>query len=163
MIYLHDETSLVDWFEQQKEPVGIIQSCNCFHVQGAGLAKQISTKYPEALIADKGTGKGDMTKMGKFSIAKTQESPVKYVFNLYGQYNYGRDKRYTSYDAVVDGLERIKIKAKELGLKKLGLPCGMGCRLGGANWEIVKVIIMEIFPINDNSGIDLHICQYDSI
>lgn len=135
---------------------GFIHQANCFHTMGAGIALSIKQKYPEVYEADKAAGiRGDSNRLGSFSFAKTKDGKVGY--NLYGQYNYGRQSRFTSYDAVCNGLIKICNHADSLGLKKLGLPKGMGCVLGGGSWRIVRAIIDDIFL---ESPIELYICNY---
>ncbi len=122
----------------------IIHCCNCFNTMGAGIAKSIAEKYPEAKAADQKTIKGDKGKLGNFSYA---ESNGKLIINLYAQYNYGRDKRYVNYEAMINALYKVKqfLETKEdhknlkIGTYK------MGCRLAGGNWEIVKPILDEVF------------------
>lgn len=161
MIYYLENVDLLKWFEEQSEICAIVHSCNCFHTMGGGIARQISTKYPQAYEADKKTLYGTPEKLGKFSIATlTDESnqPRKFIYNLYGQHRYGKDTRHTSYDAFVDGLNLIKIDAIQRKIKQLGLPFNIGCNLGGGNWDIIDFIINYTFKsIND---FDVKICKY---
>jgi O-acetyl-ADP-ribose deacetylase (regulator of RNase III) len=50
----------------------IIHGCNCFCTMGAGIAKTIKQKFPEAYKADLETEKGDKSKLGEISWAKSQ-------------------------------------------------------------------------------------------
>ena len=45
----------------------IVHGCNCFHTVGVGIAKAISSQFPEALAADKATGYGERSKLGTIS------------------------------------------------------------------------------------------------
>jgi len=137
---------------------GFIHQANCFITMGAGIAKTIKDKYPEVYDADRNAGaRGDSKRLGSFSFAKTKDGKVGY--NLYGQYNYGRQSRFTSYDAVCNGLTKIEKHFREdLKLTKLGLPRNMGCMLGGGSWTIVRAIIDDVFL---KSPIELYICNYD--
>lgn len=159
MIYFLDNTNLLIWFETQTGVCGIIQSCNCFHTQGAGIAKQIRDRYPEAYDADRKTKYGDKGKLGTFSVATIKNDPLKLVYNLYGQHEYGRTGRHTSYDAVVNGLEKIKIHAIANGLTRVGMPKWMGCCLGGGSWRVVWSIVQDVFEKEDS--LDLFVCNYD--
>ena len=152
MIYELDE-NLLEYPLQ-----GIIHQANCMHVMGGGIAKRIRDKYPEAYAADISSGtKGDSHRLGSFSVAHcTKEN--KYIYNLYGQYNYGHMARFTSYDAVCNGLVKIEKDAQKKELKTLGLPKNMGCVLGGGSWRIVLSIIYDIF---EDSTIELYICNYE--
>jgi O-acetyl-ADP-ribose deacetylase (regulator of RNase III) len=138
------------------EPLdGIMHSCNCMHIMGGGIALRIKEKFPEAYKADLETEKGDRTKLGTFSLAIL---PTNFhIYNMYGQFNIGMGKN-TSYDAFDTGLKRIEQHARENGLKKVGLPKNMGCRLGGGSWTVIHAIITDIFI---NSPLELFICNYD--
>lgn len=133
---------------------GIIHQANCFHKMAGGIAFQIKQKFPEAYEADLKTTVGDKSKLGSFSVAVL---PTNYhIYNLYSQYNFGFG-RMTNYEAFTVGLSLIERHAFNNGLKKLGLPKFIGCRLGGGDWRIVKTIIEVTF---ENSPIDLYICNY---
>ena len=179
-----DNKNLLTWLDEQTTPSGIIQQCNCFHTQNGGIARQISTKWPQVLAVDKkNTVYGDRTKLGQFTYASVgkdfdvakakRENPdinlnaliarskeeclTKLVYNLYSQFTFGPGKQ-TLYDPMVEGLEKIRIHAISKGLTRLGLPCNMGCTLGGGDWNIVYAIIASVF--SDDEEIDLYICKY---
>jgi O-acetyl-ADP-ribose deacetylase (regulator of RNase III) len=136
---------------------GFIHQCNCFHTMGVGIALCIKNKYPELYKADIHHGrKGDITRLGKFSVVKCHDD--KYGYNLYGQYNYGLQQRHTNYEAVYTGLIGIRNHATQANIIRLGLPKNMGCRLGGGSWGIVKAIIDDIF---EKWPHELYICNYD--
>jgi len=136
---------------------GFIHQANCFHTMGAGIALSIKNKYPELYQADIKHGRrGDISKLGSFSTVKCHDD--KQGYNLYGQYNFGGWARNTNYEAVYNGLVKIKQHAFENNVFKLGLPKNMGCRLGGGSWRVIRVIIDDIFESWDNS---IHICSYD--
>lgn len=126
----------------------IIHCCNCFNTMGAGIAKAISTKWPEAKAADNETIRGDKDKLGTFTFAEAADGTK--IFNLYGQYNYGSryGKRNLDYDALKLGLEKIKEFLEsnyhpafyKVGTYKLG------CYRAGGDWKIVKAIIEDVFP-----------------
>ena len=160
MIHGLDNTNLLTWLDEQKVPAGLIHSANCFRTMGGGIAKQIKEKYPQAYEADLDTPNGDPSKLGTFSFAEVGKDPIKIVYNMYGQFRYGREKRQTSYDAFVSGLEKIRIHAMSKGLTRLGLPDHMGSTLGGGNWVVVRAIIASVF--DSDKEIDLYICKYGS-
>ena len=147
------DASLLDYPLQ-----GIIHQANCMHTMGSGIARLIREKYPEAYEADCKAGtKGDSKRLGTFSVAHILRED-KYVFNLYGQYNFGAMARFTSYDAIDRGLRKIEAYARENNLSTLGLPKNMGCMRGGGSWPIVRAIIEDVFK---ESPIELYICNYD--
>jgi len=143
------DINLLDWFDSQQESVGIIHCCNCFTTMGGGIAKQIKDRYPIAYEVDLKTGRGNKNKLGKFSIAEVTNSPTKLIYNLYGQYRYGRDTRYVSYDALCTGFSFIHEDAKLKNLTFLGIPKNIGCMLAGGSWGIVKSIIEEEFMLSN--------------
>ena len=127
----------------------IAHGANVFHTMGAGIAKQIRERIPEAYLADLETIEGDENKVGTYSYAikKTtkkvlnQDSRFEYkyvmVVNAYTQYTYSRSGDVFSYD----GFEKIlKDIAKTYPYYKNGLPL-IGCGLAGGNKErILKII-----------------------
>jgi len=137
---------------------GIIHQSNCFHTFGSGIARAIREKYPEAYDADLKSGaKGDSRRLGTFSVAHVLKED-KYIFNLYGQYNFGSMARFTSYDVIDRGLRKIESYAIENHLSTLGVPKNMGCVRGGGDYKIVRAIIESVFA---ESPIELYICNYD--
>ena len=157
MIYQLEDTDLLKWFREQDVRCGIIHQANAYQCFGAGIAKSIREQFPEAYEADKKTKYGDKDKLGTFSVAQLNGC-FKFIYNLYGQWQYGRRGRNTSYDAVEDGLLSIVQHAYDNDLARLGLPFNMGCRLGGGNWKVVRAIIESIFPAE---AVDLYICRYE--
>lgn len=127
----------------------IMHGCNIWCTMGAGIAKQIRERIPEAYLADLETTEGDENKVGTYSYAikKTtkkvlnQDSRFEYkyvmVVNAYTQYTYSRSGVVFSYD----GFEKIlKDIAISYPYYKIGLPL-IGCGLAGGNKErILKII-----------------------
>ena len=119
----------------------IAHSCNCFNTMGSGVALAIKNAFPEAYEADCKTVKGDEKKLGGFTMAATVNG---YVFNLYGQYNYGKDgKTYTNYDALESAFRNMAHKLRGIGFTgTIGLP-KIGAGTGGGKWEVIEEIIRE--------------------
>lgn len=114
----------------------ICQQVNCRGVMGAGLAKQIRDKWPIVFNEYKkicGTDKlgGSQT---------VQVAPQLYVVNLFGQLNYGRDKRQTNYAALAAAIFGAM---KEHPNATFRIPYGLGCGLAGGNWVTVLNLIEE--------------------
>jgi O-acetyl-ADP-ribose deacetylase (regulator of RNase III) len=135
----------------------ICHQANCFNTMGSGIAYQIKLKYPEAYEADCETKRGDKSKLGYFSYVLNEEEN-KYIINFYGQYQFGRETRHTDYNAWADGLPRIIEFCVKNNITSIGIPRLMGCKLGGGNWNIARVIIEEAFK---DAPVDLWICNYD--
>jgi len=144
---------------KQNDLYAFLHSANCQCTMGSGIAKEIKITYPEIYEADLKTKKGDSSKLGTFSFAKTKDGKIGY--NLYGQDKYGCDgKCYTNYDAVRMGLVGIKnhiLKTIKCNVK-IGLPCKMSSTRGGASWQEILKIIKNVFE--DNKLITLVICEF---
>jgi O-acetyl-ADP-ribose deacetylase (regulator of RNase III) len=148
----------------------IIHQANCFHTMGSGIARFIREHFPEAYEADCKTAKGDEAKLGTFSVAKViSKNPnprLKYIINLYSQFDFGRDGRHTRYDAMYDGLAEINRRittgvtpAAKL-IKTLAIPYRIGSNLGGADWRVVRSIIYSVF---EESPVLVKICENPAI
>lgn len=113
----------------------IFHQANCQSVMGAGLAKQIKSRCPDAYKAymdDKNK------KLGGWSVGKVNDC---YVVNLYGQDRYGRNKRHTNYAAVCMSLCSA---INQSGLKSFGIPKNVGCVNGGGSWFVMEDILIDI-------------------
>jgi O-acetyl-ADP-ribose deacetylase (regulator of RNase III) len=133
-----------------------IHQANCFCTMGSGVAREVKETYPEVYEADCKTKKGDPAKMGTFSFAKTHDGKIGY--NLYSQYDYGRDgKLRTVYSDIKKGLSNIRKHIQD-NIKpnaRVGIPCRMGCVRGG-DWNEVLKLITETF---ENTDIEVVICE----
>jgi len=121
----------------------IVHGCNCFCVMGAGIAKQISKRHPEAYKADwQNTQKGDKSKLGGFTWTEiTMPSGHSFIIvNAYTQYRYGTK----GYPDVEYGAIRsvFKMVAKLWPHRRIGYP-KIGCGLAGGDWNIAKDIINQ--------------------
>ncbi|MNF51704.1 Macro domain protein [compost metagenome] len=128
---------------------------NCFNTMGSGVAKAIREVFPEAYEADCQTDRGDKEKLGGLTVAVNQYGMI---FNLYGQYDYGRDptRVYTQLDALYNALRSMHEILKMCGYQgNIGFP-KLGCGLGGAKWEQVEAVIEGIF-----TNEDMHVVVYE--
>lgn len=120
---------------------------NCQNTMNSGVAKAIRERWPEVYEADCQTIKGDMDKLGSLSwtpvITKTGHGPV---FNLYGQFYYGREpgKVYTDIDALRNACNIMRMFVDAMGITKIGVPM-LGCGLGGAEWDDVEAVLIGAF------------------
>lgn len=119
---------------------------------GAGLAKQIRSKYPEVYKTYM-TAKFQSNLLGKIQIVNVNKNRT--VANLFSQYNYGRVGLYTDYKALKETLAKLKNYAKANNLR-VALPHGLGCGLAGGDWNTVSKIIEEAFD-----GYEVTIYKYD--
>jgi O-acetyl-ADP-ribose deacetylase (regulator of RNase III) len=118
----------------------IVHGCNCFNTMGAGIARQVASKLPEATIIDNYTLRGDAKKLGHFTAAEIERGKIKFiVVNAYTQYGCNSNKINVDYDAIRSCFKLIKEKYSG---KRIGYPL-IGCGLAGGSWDIVSKIIDE--------------------
>lgn len=124
----------------------IMHQVNCKGVWGAGLAKQIRDKYPNAFVDYKRLCDEKGSKL--LGHSRIWISKDRTIFSIFGQDGYGRDRRYTDYDALIGGIKEAirKYRSTEQSYHQLpiGIPCGIGCRLAGGDWLIVKNLLGNI-------------------
>ena len=121
----------------------IAHQANCFNTMNSGVAKAIREAFPEAYTADCKTAKGDIKKLGGFSVAMTSEHGL--IYNLYGQYRYGYSgEKHTDYVALRLSLQSMAHDLRHRGfLGPIGIP-KLGCGLGGGVWEgEVELIVSQ--------------------
>ena len=126
----------------------IAHQANCFNTMGSGVELAIKQAFPEAYEADCQTIKGDPDKLGTLSATVVQnEFGFGWIFNLYGQYNYGREPGmvYTDLDALRSAVAQMKLFLDAANISALGLP-KLGCGLGGAKWQDVEAILIDELP-----------------
>ena len=119
----------------------IAHSANCFCTFGAGIARAIKQKYPEAYAVDCATRSGDRDKLGHFSKA---ELPGITVYNLYSQYHYDSTTRQVHYEALYQSLRRMKQDLQTTDYQKLAIPF-LSSGLAGGDWNIVKAMVESVF------------------
>lgn len=137
----------------------IMHQCNTMRTMGAGIAKQIKNKYPEAYKADCQfmMAQPPQQKLGQFSWAQAADG--RFIVNLYGQLRYGREKQHTDYVALQSALQQSFHWVKNNFTNPIvGLPKGMGCNNAGGDWETVYDIIETVAKMYQ---IQVHIYQYD--
>lgn len=121
----------------------ILHVCNCFNTQGAGIALRLRPVYLSAYQADLKTIRGCAKKLGTFSIGKEENGP--WVYNLYAQYMYGRDRRQLNYEAFFNSMSAAKIDIEFHSKKTVAIPYRIGCHNAGGNWNIIVTMIQEIW------------------
>lgn len=125
----------------------IAHQANCQNTMGSGVAKQIREAYPQAYEADCQTIKGDYSKLGSLSwtlVPTEHPRGVGAIFNLYGQFNYGRQwgVQYTDEEALLRAMTTMKLFLDAMGVTTVGLP-KLGAGLGGAPWADIERLIEE--------------------
>jgi O-acetyl-ADP-ribose deacetylase (regulator of RNase III) len=127
----------------------IAHQVNCQGAYGAGIAKQISEKFPQAKkdymkVCNNANKPKDL--LGYIHLTKVEKFFIAGLFGqeYYGKYGsfYQKYNRQTDYDA----LKKALIQLHDLFPNKtIGLPYRMGCGLAGGLWETVFGIIEEVF------------------
>ena len=121
---------------------------NCFCRMRSGIAGQIAQKFPGAVEADNKTVPGALNKLGNFTKWTHPDGQV--LYNLYTQYNYGRDENivYVSYIGLRQAMEGMKAELldqrRDGHFISVGFPI-IGCGLANGDWEIVKGIIEDVW------------------
>lgn len=127
----------------------IAHQVNCVGVMGSGVAKVLRTQYPEIFPPYDKYCKlwGHSKLMGKIQTIKlkNENSKSKYICNMFAQRGYGRDKQYTDIDCLANCIFKIHNFAKENNLKTIAMPFGVGCGRGGADWNLVYEILLNVF------------------
>lgn len=121
----------------------ITHQVNCLKVMGAGLARDIKTKYPKVFQEYVSIN----WNLGRIQIVTIEKQKL-FVCNLAGQHSFGRSThRYTDYNAVRKGFKELKAW-KDIFCPSLDvyIPYKMGCSLGNGNWNIYSKIIEEECP-----------------
>lgn len=136
----------------------ICHQVNCRGAMRSGVAKAIREKWPivyekyqewhmsydawaHAQITDDPDTLAISTMLGNIQEVKVEED--KSIINMASQGNYGYDwKRYTSYDAFWMCLGKIR-DLVPIG-ESIAFPDHIGCCRGGANWAVIKTMIIEV-------------------
>lgn len=142
----------------------IIHGCNCFHCMGGGLAKQLATKYPQVLEADKKTEYGDRDKLGSCTLAYVEvDGNIFTVVNVYSQYKWSSGSDVFEYDAFQKFLNnQVEFigyyNPLPLRKKRIGFPM-IGAGLAGGDWSRISKMI-EKFSEDVASHADVTVVEY---
>lgn len=136
----------------------ILQQVNCQNTMRSGLAKAIFTKWPIVKkryheFCAQFDSPEDL--LGETLPVDIPNSTIT-VVNSFSQLNYGYDgAKYTDEDILI-----YNIRTHAQIAKALGIPCyiphGIGCVLGGGNWDTIvnsiedKDVIVVSLPKDDN-------------
>jgi hypothetical protein len=107
----------------------------------AGFAKQLATRYPRVLQADKVAFDNGVAKLGNVSVANINVSSTKTVIvvNMYTQDGYGRDSQQCDYRAIKQALKEVALSYRN---KRIGMPL-FSAGLAGGNWGTIAEIISD--------------------
>ena len=146
-----DILDLINKSSENKTLNVLVQQCNCQNVMRKGIAKAISTAYPEVARADNATQAGDRAKLGTYSYARVKDNVV--IANAYGQYNYGwlnpldSTGRQTDYIALQKALTAIRDDFANESTQPVAfyLPRAIGSGLAKGNYNTIRNILEEVF------------------
>ncbi len=150
-----DVVELIESLSDNKTLNVLVQQCNCQNVMGKGIAKAISTAYPEVARADNATKAGDRAKLGTYSYARVKDNVV--VTNAYGQYNYGwlnpldSNGRQTDYDALRKALTSIRDDFASRSPHPIVFyaPKFIGSGLAKGKYDTIRIILEDVFKEHD--------------
>ena len=150
-----DILDLINKSSENKTLNVFVQSCNCQNVMRKGIAKAISTAYPEVARADNATQAGDRAKLGTYTYARVKDNVV--IANAYGQYNYGwlnpldSNGRQTDYDALRKSLTAIRDDFTERSTHPVifYVPKFIGAANAKGDPRIIQPMVKEIFKDHD--------------
>lgn len=125
----------------------ICHQCNCIGAMGAGLAKGIRDQWFHIYEDYHLAIRRRKLKLGGCRIAMAV--PGIFVAHLAGQYDIGRKKQYTDYNAVKSSLRELRRQINDsyiLMRMPIYFPYGFGCGLGGGDWDEMLKILEEEIP-----------------
>lgn len=125
----------------------IVHGCNAQGVMGSGIAKIIRDKYPKAYTRYRSVYEqhnhlklGDIIAVPCGDRVNDPEN-FKVIINAITQEFYGKDgKRYVSYDAIAESMEKINQFYEVYGISEVAMP-QIGAGLGGGDWKVIESII----------------------
>jgi O-acetyl-ADP-ribose deacetylase (regulator of RNase III) len=136
----------------------LIHCCNLYHKFGAGIAKKIKKRYPQAFEADRKTQYGDGRKLGTLSHAHVKDGDF-LIVNIYAQTGIGNDgnalNRNLSYDALYNALYKLCFSIYFQESATIGVPDMIGCGLAGGERSIVLAILESLEKRFEN--VEFHI------
>lgn len=112
---------------------------------GAGLAYQIRQAYPKVYTEYKRLcdiyGKSLLGTV-QYLTVDSEIFGAKIVVNLFAQVGLGRDRQHTDYEALRQCFRDLRHVIENKGLT-VAIPYGIGCGLGGVNWNTVISIVEQ--------------------
>lgn len=118
---------------------------NCRGVFGRGLALSIKNKYPIVFKEYKELCSKNTPKQLLGVLQPVRITDNHYICNLFGQLNYGTEKRQLNYEALYRGLSVQADMAKNTPNAEFYYPKNMGSGLAGGDWNIVISMINSLF------------------
>jgi O-acetyl-ADP-ribose deacetylase (regulator of RNase III) len=133
----HTQGNLLDLAEAGEFDI-IVQGCNCWNTMGGGIAREIRERFPQAMLADNETVKGDYLKLGNWTEARANVAGFT-IINAYTQFNMSTGEDVFEYTAFQLILQKLLWAH---GTKRIGLPyIGMG--LAGGDKTVIMHMIEQ--------------------
>lgn len=140
----------------------IAHQVNCRGVMGAGLAKQIKTKFPKVfaeykLLCNRCEENGDAKML--LGVVQFVNVDSKIFANCFAQLNYNAKIKQTQDEYFKECMVTLEKYAREENLTSVAIPYKMGCGLAGGNWDNeIYPIIMSVFK---DSPVTLEIWEFN--
>ena len=128
----------------------ICHQVNCQGKMNSGVAKAIRKKWPVVyetykIWCNKSIGITSNL-LGMYQAIQVNDNPKQYVVNLFSQQYYGYDgTRFTNYEAFYNAINNLNNSLINMPDKTIAFPYKIGCVRGGANWNIIRTMIEEVF------------------
>lgn len=137
----------------------IVHGCNCQNTMGAGIAKQIRAKFPEAWEADRTTLAGDRSKLGTISCAEVTRPGISFVVvNAYTQFDWKGTGNKADLAAIESAMQEVKRRFAGL---RIGYP-RIGAGLAGGDWQVISQHIDRALQGEDHILVEFAAPQLDS-
>jgi O-acetyl-ADP-ribose deacetylase (regulator of RNase III) len=140
----------------------IVHGCNCQGVMGAGIARAVKSRFPEAFNAYQQAMNTSGLILGQVSFALVNDKKI--IVNANTQEFTGAGKRQVNYDAVASCFEKVQVIVDTCRQTGLDLPVIfplIGAGLAGGNWKIIETIINE--TLKDDVKKHLYVLSDDQI
>ncbi|MEM6927397.1 MAG: macro domain-containing protein, partial [Myxococcota bacterium] len=129
----------------------IVHGCNCQVAMGAGIAKSIRDRFPEAWEADRATAKGDPAKLGTVSVAEVARDGTTFtVVNAYTQDQWRGRGRKVEYGAVRAAMMEVR---NRFSGRRIGYP-RIGAGLAGGDWGVIARIVDDVLEGEDHTLVE---------
>lgn len=152
---------------KSEDCTAVMHQTNTLGVMGAGIAKQIKTYWtkevyePYRRVCLDNINTKEL--LGKIQVLKTNEKPIEYVINVFGELSYKRNEtpfpngRHTDYDALRECFNKVKKWCYDKGIYNIGMPKNLGCGIAGGDWDgVVYPMIEEIFGSDEKINLKIY-------
>ena len=133
----------------------IVHGCNCFCLMGAGIAKTIKSRFPQAYKVDCATATGDKNKLGTITNATVVSSSAAgknafTIVNGYTQFHWNGEGVLVDYKAIENVFRTVK---EQFVGKRIGYPM-IGAGLARGDWNIISAIIDKELVGEDHTVVE---------